>query len=154
MSCDTRKETDRHGLGQKIGDPIKPKKAGCDEKAADQQSDVRGTGIILGATGSDERPEAAGENRCDRRIGAAGQEPVAAEDAESDRAGNENKETDLRRKAGQFCRGHLFGDGNRGEHKAGEEICRDEGSAIAGEGLQYRPNGMRVRQTEPGWVVR
>ena len=121
---DAGEKARRHRRRQQIGDPAQPEQAAGDEDHADQQRQRHRERLIVWRTGGGHQHQAAGEDRRDRGIGAAGQEAVAAEHGKTDRSRDEGEEADLRREAAEPRRRHLFGDRDRRQRQARDQIAR------------------------------
>ena len=83
--------------------------------------------LIVRRAGRRQQRQAAGEDRRDGGIGAAGQEAVAAEHGKAERARDEGEEADLRREAAEPRGRHLLGDRDRGQRQARDQVARQIG---------------------------
>ena len=127
---DAGEKADGHRDRQQIGDPAETKNAADDQHNADHQRQHAGERCIFGRAGHRQQSEAAGKDRRDGRIGAAGQEAVASENGEGQRARQKCEKSDLRRKPAQPRRRQLLGDRDRGKRKPGDEIVRQKRGTI------------------------
>ena len=123
MDGDAGEEADHHRHRQQIGDAAEAESAAGQHHRADHQRQRDRKPLILRRAGGGERGKSAGEDRRDRGIRAAGQEAVAAEQREAERARHEGEEADLRRKTAEPRRGHLLGDRNRRQRQARHEVA-------------------------------
>ena len=111
-----------------------------------QRDRMRG---IIRRAGGGERGEAAGEDRRDGGIGAAGQEAVAAQHGETDRARHEGKEADLRLEAAEPGGRHLFGDRDRGERQPRDQVGREVGAAATMRARKTAANALQPSRPLP-----
>jgi hypothetical protein len=131
------------GVDNKIRDPAQPTQAANSEDRANQQRQSHGVRLIVGRAGCGQRNQSAGKNRRDGGIGAAGQEAVAAERGKSQRSRDEGEKADLRREAAEPGGRHLFGDGDRSQRQARDQIGRQITRPVRRQGAKHRPIGFR-----------
>ena len=123
---------------QQVGDPAEPENAADHQHDADHQREHAGERGIVGRAGRRQQREAAGKDRRDGGVGAAGQEAVAAEQRERQRARQKREESDLRRKPAEPRRRQLLGDRDGDQGQPGDQIVRNKGT-ISLQRAQHRP---------------
>ena len=99
----------------------------------------RGKHEVVGRAGGRRHRDAAGEDRRDGRVGAAGEESAAAERREGERGGDQHEQPDLRREIAEPRGRHLLGDGDRRQGEAGDQVAGQEFEPVAGERAKQRP---------------
>ncbi len=124
---------------QQIGDEAEAERAAERQREADAERQRRRVGGVMRRAGGRQQRQRAGEDRRDGRIGADRHQPRSAEGGETDRAGEQRDEADLRREPREPRRRHLLGDGDGGERQAGDRVGAEVAPAPAGERPEQRP---------------
>ena len=116
--------------------------------------------LIVRRAGGRHQHKAAGEDRRDGGIGAAGQEAVAAEHGKAERSRDEGEEADLRREAAEAGGRHLLGDRNRRQRQARDQVARQIARPERGQRTEDRPVGFlgtvcgNISGIDPGLCAR